>query len=103
VKNNGNSKFQQADGVKNWLINWKTELYPIGWPLIRQRVLVLMLLLTLCATLVCQNFRLGFLNVRPVRTLAAFNITESIRTLCLGLTSYGKSASFCLKYDTLRQ
>jgi hypothetical protein len=38
--------------------------------------------------LLCQKVRLGFLNlnVRSVRTLAAFNITESISTLCLSLT-----------------
>ncbi len=40
---------------------------------------VLMLLLALCVILVCQKARLGFLNVRSVRTLAGFNITESIR------------------------
>ncbi len=42
-----------------------------------------MLLLAECVILVCQKVRLGFLNVRSVRTLAAFNITESISTLCL--------------------
>ncbi len=45
-----------------------------------------MLLLAECAILVRQKVRLRFLNVRFVRTLAAFNITESIGTLCLTLT-----------------
>ncbi len=36
---------------------------------------VLMLLLSECVILVCQKVRLGFLNVRSVRTLAAFSIT----------------------------
>ncbi len=45
-----------------------------------------MLLLAPGAILVCQKVRLGFLKMRSVRTLAAFNITESIGTLCLTLT-----------------
>jgi hypothetical protein len=40
-----------------------------------------MLFLALCVILVCQKVRLGLLNVRSVRTLASFSITESIGTL----------------------
>ncbi len=56
------------------------------WVDVRQSVL--MLLLSECAILVCQKVRLGFLNVRSVRTLAAFSITQSISALCLTLTAF---------------
>ncbi len=47
--------------------------------LIFNRQRVPMLLLPLCVILLLQRARLGFLNVRSVRTLAAFNIiTQSI-------------------------
>ncbi len=49
---------------------------------------VLMLLLSECVILVCQKVRLGFLNVRSVRTLAAFSITQRISALCLTLTEF---------------
>ncbi len=60
---------------------------------VRQRVTMLLLAL-LCVILACKKARLGFLNLRSVRRLAAFNITdESISTLCLSLTVLNK---FCL-------
>jgi hypothetical protein len=49
-----------------------------------------MLLLALCVIFLCQKVRLGFMNVRSVRTLAAFNITESIGiTLTAGESCIG--------------
>jgi hypothetical protein len=47
----------------------------------------MLLLAALCLILVCtcQKVRLGFLNVRSVRALAAFNISERIGTLCRSL------------------
>jgi hypothetical protein len=49
---------------------------------VRQSVLMLLLVECVLSILACQKVRLGFLNMRSVRTLAAFNITESISTLC---------------------
>ncbi len=45
-----------------------------------------MLLLDECLILACQKVGLGFLNVRSVKRLATFSITESISTFCLSLT-----------------
>jgi hypothetical protein len=53
---------------------------------VRQRVPLL--LLASCDILLCQKVRLGFLNVRSLRTLAAFNITESTGTLSLTLPGW---------------
>ncbi len=41
-----------------------------------------MLLVAESVKVVCQNVRLGSLNVRSLRTLRAFNFTQSIVTLC---------------------